>query len=247
MTKYRVILERLNLSRLTIWEQYLYKLVLLGENCKLQMYQSSDSRKKREYQKFINSLETILPSDWGMIVFKPPRASSLPLCQLLEKELRRLLKLYNLYLLGSLCVQNLTMDHIRTMYPGDMIMPYWKDLKETLIGNAATYYLFRSHKRRNISAREIDMIKGWYHIDVKRRHYIEKKGLRSFYYREVVKKEGMFPFTTIESAKYEDSGIHAPCSLLSRFFQLLSFMAVDSNGAKWVRSCFSGIKNNPAR
>ena len=237
MIKHEVILEEIDLSYLSTHEQYLYKLALLGENCKLQMRQSSDAKKKKECQNFIHLLGVMLPANLGMMIFKPPRASSLPLSQLLEKELIKLLKLHDLCLIGRLRVQSLTDNHIRAMYPGDVVMPYWKDLQKTLVGNTAIYYLFRSPNKRGISAEEIDTIKGWYYIDVKRKHYTKEEGLRAFYYHEVVRTEGTFPFTVVGSTNYEDSGIHAPCSLSSRFLQLLSFMAVDVNGARWVRSC----------
>lgn len=240
MIKHGVIFERFDLSRLSTQEQCLYKLALLGEICKLQMRRSSNAQKQKECQNLINLFGIILPANWGMIIFKPPRASSPPLCQLLEKELMRLLKLHDLYLIGNLYIQNLNNDHIKAMYPGDIVMPYWKDLEKTLVGNTAIYYLFRSLNKRDIGA-EIEAIRGWYRIDAKRKHYKKEEGLRSFYYHEVVKVEGVFPYTMIGSAKYEDSGIHAPCSLSSRFLQLLSFMAVDANGINWARSCLSWL------
>ncbi len=224
-----------DLPYLSIQEQLLYRLVLVGEIYKLQIRQLNCIERQKQYQDFISLFCEVLPANWGIIVFKPPRASSPPLSHLLEEELIRLLKANNLHLLGSLCIQNLSKSHIRAMYPGDIIMPYWKDLEKKLVGRAAIYYLFQSLNKRDICA-EIEVIRGWYRIDVNRGRHKEREGLRFLYYQEVLKMEGAFPYTTIGSDQYEDSGIHAPTSLTSRFLQILGTMGCDKQFADWVRA-----------
>ena len=218
----------------------------MGNDCRVRMHLRMRRSNKGECRNLVNLLNTILSADWGMIVFKPPRASSLTLYPLLEKELIRLLKLHSLYLIGKLYVRNLTENHVKAMYPGDTVMPYWKSLENKMIEKPAIYYLFRSSDNRNISAKEIDMIKGWYCVDKKRQHYTRETGLRAIYYHEVVKTEGSFPFPMSDS-DYEDTGIHAPCSLLSRYLQLFSFMTADADGANQIRSCLFEVNKNPAR
>jgi hypothetical protein len=231
MRSRELILERFinvsDLPHLSTPEQCLYKLALSGEICKL--------RGRKQYQNFIDLFCEVLPANWGIIIFKPPRASLPLLCQLLEEELIRLLKLNNLHLIGSLHVQSLSKNHIKAMYPGDIVMSYWEDLEKNLVGNAAIYYLFQSLDKDDIGAK-IETIRGWYRVDTNRNRYKTEEGLRSFYYRKVIETEGVFPYTTMGSDRYEDSGIHAPTSLTSRYLQILGTMGRDEQFADWVRT-----------
>ncbi len=208
------------LQNLSEYERYLYYKCLEIEKNK---------NKKRE-------AEMLLPSsNWGLFVFKPPRAS-LCLSAELQEKFFTLLEWRKIVCIGSYRVDALTEKHIKAMYPGDTIMPYWDNLKQKLLDLPATYFLVNSFNKNDIRF-DIEMIKGWYKIDEARGRLTPNEGLRATFRQLIEKNEGNFEEIALGSEKYEDSGIHAPCSLLSRFLQLLGFMAIDIGGAKWARQC----------
>ncbi|MEW6408340.1 MAG: hypothetical protein AB1465_06665 [Patescibacteria group bacterium] len=180
--------------------------------------------------------EVLLPSsNWGLFVFKPPRASA-HLSLELQRRFLELLKQRGIVCVGSYRISTLTEKHIKSMYPGDIIMPYWADLKRKLLNLPAIYFLVAALTSKDISF-DIETIKGWYKKDESRGRLTSSEGLRAIFRQLVGKTEGYFEEIVVGSKNYEDSGIHAPCSLTSRFLQLLSFMAVDRGGAKWARQC----------
>ncbi|MEW6170840.1 MAG: hypothetical protein AB1472_04720 [Candidatus Omnitrophota bacterium] len=181
-------------------------------------------------------LEALLPSsNWGLFVFKPPRAS-MHLNVELQKYFLDLIKQKEIVCVGSYKVGALTEKHIKSMYPGDTIMPYWADLKRNLLNLPAIYFLVAALTFEDISF-DIKMIKGWYKKDESRGRLTSSEGLRAIFRQLVEKTEGYFEEIAVGNKNYEDSGIHAPYSLSSRFLQLLGFMAIDSNGAQWARKC----------
>jgi len=180
--------------------------------------------------------------NWGIITFKPPRAS-LYLITELKEALFTILEKNNIKCLGQHKVESLTKKHILVMYPGDCVMPYWPDLESRLLHQPALYFLIASNESKDIIS-DIELIKGWYKIDTTRGRLIKSKGLRAVFRQLVEKHEGFFEEISLGSKKYEDSGIHAPCSLRSRFLQLLGFMAVDSCGAEWARSCLKWLNKS---
>jgi len=177
--------------------------------------------------------------NWGILIFKPPRAS-LYLMAELKKALLSILEKKKIKLLGQYEVKALTKEHIFAMYPGDSIMPYWPDLESKLLYQPAFYFLVSSNESKDLFS-EIELIKGWYKIDVPRGRFSKQEGLRAIFRQLVEKHEGFFEEILPGSKEYEDSGIHAPCSFKSRLFQLLGFMVVDSYGAEWARSCLKWL------
>lgn len=159
------------------------------------------------------------------MILKPPRASLFLLNKSLERKLVRLLKLNNLQSVGSFCIQSLNTFHLRVMYPGDVLMPYWGDLEKNLLNRPAMYYLFQSANKNDNENDIYEKIEGI------------KGGLRFFFYQKVSQIESSFPYVLLGSKQYEDSGVHAPISLNSRFLQLLGTMGYDEQFANWVRTC----------
>jgi len=216
------------LQNLSEYEQYLYQKCFEFEQYKLELGRGIELENKKQ------EIESVLPSNnWGLIVFKPPRAST-RLRTKLQKELFTLLKQKNFFCLDSYEVNALTKDHIRVMYPGDTIMPYWHDLEQKLLNLPAIYFLIVSPEQKDIRS-DIEMIRGWYKVDKIRGRLTPREGLRAIFRQLVEEMEGCFEESVLGSEKYEDSGIHAPCSLISRFLQLLGFMAIDVGGRKWAR------------
>ncbi|MFH1551661.1 MAG: hypothetical protein ABIC36_02170 [bacterium] len=214
-------LNSVELSNLSEYEQYLYYRCIEFERFRFQ------HKKKWTEKTFPNS-------NWGLFTFKPPRASSYLKMELQEKFFM-LIKQKNLSCLGSYEII-LTKRHINIMYPGDKTMPYWDDLERKLLNLPATYFLVISPEQKDIH-HDIEKIKGWYKTDETRGRLTGSMGLRAMFRQMVEIHERHFEETILGSDKYEDSGIHAPCSITSRFLQLIGFIAIDANGARWIRSC----------
>lgn len=223
-------LTPVELLSLSDYERYLYYKCLEIERFQQQADINKDlQNKKMEMEKSFPN------SSWGLFVFKPPRASQFLRIELQEKFFE-LLNHRNLSCLGLYEVELLSERHINAMYPGDTVMPYWSDLKKKLLNLPAIYFLVSSRDQKDIHS-DIEEVKGWYRVDKARGRLTSSVGLRAIFRQIVESYEGYFQEMTVESDKYEDSGIHAPCSTTSRFLQLIGFMAVDSFGARWVRTC----------
>ena len=230
------ILKRfINPSRfigLTENERHLYDVALEGEIIKALI----PSRKTTDED--LNMINAVLPrNNWGLMVFKPPRAGT-DYRASLESELRDYLQQYNLTFLGKYELKSLTRDLLIAMYPGQQEMNYWQNTEKQLLGLPACYYLFESEDNQFGDIRPyIESIKGWYKIDESKKRYSTRKGLRSIFRELVTSKEGKFHETLKGSRLYEDGGIHAPCSPTGRYIQLIGLMGCDIKAKNWVRSC----------
>lgn len=214
-----------DLVNLTNNEVKLYQIALSVELCKISAQLTPQSE----------VIETqLLDSSWGQFLFKPPRASAEPYLTLMQNELLNACIDHELVLLGRYVIAKLSKKHLKAIYPGDSQAVYWSELLRCLVGKPAVIYLVKATQPRNVS-NDIRNIKGWFKSDLSRDRLIDKVGLRAKFSDLVLTNEATDLRVQNGSPLYEDTGVHAPCSVSSRYLQLLGLMGIDIVFAEYVR------------
>lgn len=176
--------------------------------------------------------------NWGVFIFKPPRASTEEYFPHLLEELLRVCRKTGFFYLGTYQFSALSKNHLRAIYPGDHKMVYWPDLVKQLTTGPARLSLVQHQNVQDV-ADLIREIKGWFKPDHERGRLSDGTGLRNLFARQVLAKEGVDVRVEKGSLIYEDTGIHAPCSVSSRYTQTLGLMGVDPDFATWTRARLS--------
>jgi len=88
------------------------------------------------------------PSNWGIIIFKPPRATLPEIFPRLRRLLEERTIEKGLSIHGPICF-NLTEGYLKIIYPEDYTQPYWPSLLENLLHRDAFLFLLKDDGRKD--------------------------------------------------------------------------------------------------
>jgi len=175
----------------------------------------------------LNEIKKLLPpSNWGIIIFKPPRATLPEIFPRLRRFLTERAGEKGLAIYGPICF-NFSEKYLKIIYPEDYTQPYWPSLVDNLLGRDAYLFLLKKEGGEDDIEREVHWLKGWVGVDFRRGRVLEMAGLRSDFYR-ILQERGEEGVVNIKIKDlYQDTGIHAPISWVSRWRQWLLLMNIN--------------------
>jgi len=174
----------------------------------------------------LNKIKKLLPSlNWGIIIFKPPRVTSLEVFSKLYRSLIERAEEKGLGVCGSIWFR-FSDEYLRIIYPEDHTQPYWSSLVNNLLGGDACLFFLKGTDGDNIEEK-IHWLKGWFGVDFKRGRVLEMAGLRADFYRILQERREEGVVNIKRKDLYQDTGVHAPISWASRWRQLLLLMNIN--------------------